>query len=213
VLYINNVSSTWEAGYKAYYCESVVAQGTCYARPEPISQLLNFACLWLVVITVCELTNYYLKMAYTFTPRIVRILFYGTYVFTLWLAIFLCHLNLFWIFLGVLQKPGILAPYLIGGASIFCNTVSYYSKLMRFRMRVIHQVNKRIVIFTNELGDKYPKRVIESVIDGNLEAALVENGLSHSSVVFKTFGLVVFLIVLHSFIFVGFQVYVFPLSR
>lgn len=213
VLYINYVSNTWEAGYKAYYCESVVAQGTCYARPEPISQLLNFACLWLVVITVCELTNYYLKMAYTFTPRIVRILFYGTYVFTLWLAIFLCHLNLFWIFLGVLQKPGILAPYLIGGASIFCNTVSYYSKLMRFRMRVIHQVNKRIVIFTNELGDKYPKRVIESVIDGNLEAALVENGLSHSSVVFKTFGLVVFLIVLHSFIFVGFQVYVFPLSR
>jgi len=56
---------------------------------------------------------------------------------------------------------------------------TYYGKFMRFRIRVAHQVSKRIVIFASKLGDKFPKRVIEGVLDGNtFFTPLVKSGIS-----------------------------------
>ena len=206
VLYIHYVSTSWEAGFKAYHCENAVAQGKCYGKPEPISNLLNLGVLFLTLVYVAELSRYYLRLPYALPARILRQVFYGTFGFFVWIALWMLLLNATWIFLGVLQKPTLLAPYAVSAVCMVAVGATYYGKLMRFRIRVAHQVSKRIVIFASKLGDKFPKRLIEGVLDGHTEVALAENGLSHAAVVLSVIALMLMVIVLHAFIFVGFQV-------
>ena len=210
VLYINYVATAWEAGYKAYHCENVIAQAKCYGKPEPISALLNFALLYMTLVCAGELSVYYLAIPFALPLRILRVVFYGTFAAFVWIAVWLLLLNATWIFLGVLQKPTLLAPYALAAALMVSVGATYYGRLMRFRVRVTHQVSKRIVIFASKLGEKFPKRVIEAILEGNTELALAENGLSHSTVVLKTGGVMCLLIILHSFIFVGFQAFTDP---
>ena len=81
---------------------------------------------------------------------------------------------------------------------------------MRFRQRVSHQTNKRLVIFASKLGEKFPKGIIEHVLEGNLEIALGQHGLSRLSLALKTAAMVAFLSVIYAFIFVGFQAFTDP---
>jgi len=210
VLYINYVATSWEAGFKAYHCENVIAKEKCYSKPEPISTLLNFSVLCHTLVCAAELSVYYLKIPFSMPLRLLRYIFYASFVFFLGIATWMLLLNFTWICLGVLQKPKLLAPYALAAILMLAVGASYYGKLTRFRVRVAHAVGKRIVIFASKLGEKFPKRVVEAVLDGNTENALNENGLSQSSIVLKTIGLMLLLILLHSFIFVGFQAFTDP---
>jgi len=210
VLYINYVATSWEAGFKAYHCENVIAKEKCYGKPEPISALLNFSVLCHTLVCAAELTVYYLKIPYYLPLRLLRYVFYASSALFLGIAAWMLLLNFIWICLGVLQKPKLLAPYALAAILILAVCASYYGKLMRFRARVSHKVGKRVVIFASKLGEKFPKRVVEAILDGNTELALNENGLSQSSVILKTIGLMLLLVLLHSFIFVGFQAFTDP---
>ena len=133
IIYINYVATAWESGYKAYYCENVVAQGVCYGKPEIISQLLNLGVLFLTLVSVSELSTYYLNLPYSLPARILRHVFYGTFAFFLGVATWMVLLNATWIFLGVLQKPTLLAPYAMAAVCMVGVLAAYYGKLMRFR--------------------------------------------------------------------------------
>ena len=210
VLYINYVAGAYEAGFKAYHCENVINKGKCYSRPELISSLLNYGILGFTIISVLELSCYYLRLPYNFLTRILRYVFYSNLVVFASIALWLLLMNATWIFLGVLIKPSQLAPYPVGAISIVWIACMYYSKLMRFRQRVSHQTNKRLVIFASKLGEKFPKGIIEHVLEGNLEIALGQHGLSRLSFALKTAAMVAFLSVMYAFIFVGFQAFTDP---
>ena len=207
------VARAYEAAYKDFMCGNVIDKPVCYGKAEPISNALNWSILEYALLCGFELAFYYLKLPCGLVSSIFRTLFYVGFTVFLWIALWLILLNATWIFLGVLISPSLLAPYALGAVCIVFISAYYYSRLMRFRACVTHQVSKRIVIFASKLGEQFPKRVIEAVLEGNVDNALEESNLTQTALVLRSALILVNLVVLYAFEFVGFQVRRFLFSQ
>ncbi|EKX40424.1 hypothetical protein GUITHDRAFT_113453 [Guillardia theta CCMP2712] len=205
--YIYYVSSHWKTAYLTFQCRYTISQGECLSQTEVGSMFLNYMLLVYTLVALTELSAYYLKFPYLRGRAILRGLFYCTVSAIICFSLLFLLLSTTWIMLGMLLLPSIVAPYFIAEFMISLILLSYIVKLVRFRARVSVHTRRRLELFKKSLVPRFPSRVVDVVVEMSLEAALKENGLSYRGIVLNTVGLITAIVMIYSFILVGFKAF------
>lgn len=138
----------------------------------------------------------------------LRRVYYVVFGIFVWISLTMLIINVFWIFLGALQVPRKLGVYALSLVLTLGVVAKYYAKLHRFQIRVRRTVHERLKHFSAKIARKnFSPQVLKILLDKNVETTLLANGLSTASVLLKCVVLLVAIIAILAFVFLGFQAF------
>jgi len=132
-LYVN---SLYVAALSADRCEFRPDKCPCLGEASVFSVAVNLMVSLHWIISAAELGAFYLKLPYGKPRKLIRLFFYISLSFFLWLSLTMMCLLCAWTFLGLNVNPLKAGPYVIAGIGIILYVVFTFVKKTTFQTRV-----------------------------------------------------------------------------
>ncbi len=176
------VESLYSAALSADRCEFRPDRCTCLGERSVISVAVSALVFGHWIVSAAELGAYYLKLPYGKPRALIRLLFYISLSFFLWLSLTLMCLLCAWTFLGLNVNTLKAGPYVICGIGIILFTLFTFIKKTTFQARVQQALIKGVNARKGLLAKQFPDMVLDNILKSNITKALKASGLSFPTI-------------------------------
>jgi len=137
--------------------------------------------------------------------KVLRLVWYGSQAFMTLLSLFYVLTVLVWTFIGVIVLPAQFLPYVIGFGLSLGSIAKLTYRMRGIQTRVYHALEERAEKFVNRQFGSLPKEVVQALVNRQVYKLLKRNGMTKTGVINAVIVLLVILVGVQAFLYIGFH--------
>mmetsp|Transcript_20936 Transcript_20936/g.42539 ORF Transcript_20936/g.42539 Transcript_20936/m.42539 type:complete len:582 (+) Transcript_20936:21-1766(+) len=198
-------ANNWITARDAYECPLAVDQKAC-VESWPFPALVIYVLVGIhCIISFVELYTFYANLPWSRQRKILRLTWYTSQGFMVFLSIMYMLTVVCWIFIGLTITPSQYLPYVVGFVLSLWVLSRFAYKMLAEQKRLRKAIADRVMAYTERDFGRIEKEVVTNIVERNVNHLLKKQNLSLTAVTRGTFVLAFVLFVAQLFLFIGFH--------